>query len=262
MNMLAKLINMNLFRMRRSASTYVTIGAYAAFLVMVFTVMLGSRMISSGNAEFAEVSQNVTTGGLFQYVIGGDVLCMFVAIATTVFLHGEISNGNLKNIYGKVSRKYLLVLSKTAVILPVILAFTGIALGASVIAGLIYSPHCISFGDQGWNLTCFTLTHVVLLLAAASLAVCVNVITNSTMVTLIASFLFCQFGIAVTGTVTEWIHGFSKFTLSDYTLLGNLYAITPDSTGMECLRASIVAIAVIAVTTFISTCVLERRDVK
>lgn len=260
--MLGKLIKANLFRMRRSASTYVVIGAFVAFMVMVFSVMLGSQAISGGNAEFSEVSRNITTEGLFQYVIAGDVLCLFVAIGTIVFIHGESSNGNLKNIYGKVSRKYALVLSKTAVILPLILIFTGIGLIASMVASLVFSPHCINFGDQGWNLVRFTLTHVLLLLAGASLAVCVNVITNSTMVTLIASFLFCQFGITITATITEWIHGFSDFTFSNYTLLGNMYAITANSSGLECLRASIVAIVIIAATTFLGSYALERFDVK
>ena len=242
--MLGKLINANLFRMRRSASTYIVIGAFVAFMVMVFSVMLGSQAISSGNAEFTEVSRNITTAGLFQYVIGGDVLCMFVAIGTVVFIHGESSNGNLKNIYGKVSQKYALVLSKTATILPLILAFVGIGFFASMMASLVFPPHGISFGAQGFPIVRFTLTHILLQMAAASLTVCVNVITNSTMATLIASFLFCQCGIAITSTITEWIHGFCSFTLSNYTLLGNMYAITPDSTGMECLRALIVAIVI------------------
>lgn len=260
--MLGKLINANLFRMRRSASTYIVIGAFAAFMVMVFTVMLGSQAISSGNAEFNEVSRNITTGGLFEYVIAGDVLCLFVAIGTVVFLHGESSNGNLKNIYGKVSRKYTLVLSKTAVILPLVLSFVGIGLIASVLASLVFAPHCISFGGHGWNMMRFTLTHVLLLMAAASLVVCVNMITNSTMVTLIASFLFCQFGIGLTSAITERIHALCDFTFSDYTLLGNMYAITPNSSGLECLRASIVAIVVIVASTLVGAYVLERSDVK
>lgn len=260
--MLVRLINMNLFRMRRSASTYVIIGAFIAFQIMAFSVMLGSQMISSGNVEFAEVSQNITTGGLFQYVISGDVICMFVAIAASVFLHGEITNGNLKNIYGKVSQKSMLVVSKTVAIFPMILSFIGISLVASVIASLIFLPQGVSFGDSGYEIIRFTLTHVLLLTAAASLAVCLNVITNSTLVTLIASFLFCQFGIAITGTITEWIHGFSSFTLSDYTLLGNTYAITINSTGMECLRASIVAIVIIAASTLAGSFALAHSDVK
>lgn len=260
--MLGKLINANLFRMRRSASTYIVIGAFAAFMVMIFSVMLGSQAISSGNAEFSEVSRNITTEGLFQYVIAGDVLCLFVAIGTVVFIHGESSNGNLKNLYGKVSRKYALVLSKTAVILPLILIFVGIGLAASMMASLVFAPHSISFGGHGWSVVRFTLTHVLLLLAAASLAVCVNVITNSTMVTLIASFLFCQFGIAITSTITERIHAFCDFTLSDYTLLGNMYAITPSSSGLECLRASVVAIVIIAAATLVGAYFLERSDVK
>ena len=55
--MVSNLINANLFRLRRSVSTYVVIGAFAAFMVFVFSVMLGSQMISSGNPEFAGVAE-------------------------------------------------------------------------------------------------------------------------------------------------------------------------------------------------------------
>ena len=260
--MLARLINQNLFRMRRSASTYIVIGAFAAFMAMIFTVMLGTQMIASGKAEFNEVSQNITTGGLFQYVISGDVLCLFVAIGTAVFVHGEISNGNLKNIYGKVPQKYMLVASKIAAILPLILIFVAIGLISSVAASLIFPPHSIDFGENAWNLVRFTLTHILMLTAAASLTVCVNMLTQSTMATLIASFLFCQFGIAITSFITEQIHRFSEFTLSDYTLLGNMYAITPDSTGTDCLRAAIVSIVIIAATVFVGAHAISHSDIK
>lgn len=260
--MVSNLINANLFRLRRSVSTYVVIGAFAAFMVFVFSVMLGAQMISSGNPEFAGVAERITTDGLFQYVINGDVLCMFVAIGTVAFVHGESANGNLKNVYGKVSRKSALVISKTVSTIPMIISFVGIAVIASVIASLAYAPHCISFVNSGWPILRFVFVQILLLTAAASLAVCVSVITNSAMVTLIASFLFCEFGISVTSAVTTQLHKFGAFTFSDYTLLGNLYAITPDSSGIECLRAAAVAVAVIAVTTFIGSRVLARSDVK
>ncbi len=228
----------------------------------VFSVMLGTSLIPSGNAEFAGLAGNITTDSLFQYIINGDVLCLFVAIATVVFVHGESANGNLKNVYGKVSRKYALVISKTVSIIPMILSFVGIAAMASVIASLAYSPHCISFAGSGWSIIRFTLVQILLLTAAASLVVCVNVITSSMMVTLIAGFLFCEFGISVTSAVTVQLHKFSAFTFSNYTLLGNLYAITLASSGIECLRAAAVALAIIAVTTFIGFRVLARSDVK
>lgn len=260
--MVSNLINANLFRLRRSLSTYVVIGAFAAFMVFVFSVMLGAQMVSSGNAEFAGVAGEITTDRLFEYIITGDVLCMFTAIGTVVFVHGESANGNLKNVYGKVSRKYALVVSKTVSIIPMILSFVGIAGIASVIASLAYAPHRISFVNSGWTILRFTLIQILLLTAAASLAVCVCVITNSAMVTIIISFLFCEFGISVTSAVTAQIHKFSAFTLSDYTLLGNLYAITPDSSGMECLRATAVALVIIVLTTLIGSRVLARSDVK
>ena len=260
--MLARLINLNLFRLRRSASTYIIIGAFAAFMVMIFTVMLGSQMIESGKAEFSDVSSNITAGGLFQYVIAGDVLCLFVSIGAAVFIHGEVSNGNLKNIYGKVPQKYMLIVSKIAAIFQMILAFVLIGLIASVVASLVFPPHSISFGDHVGALVRFALVHMLLLTAAASLTICFNMITRSTMATLIASFLFCQFGIAITSFLTTQIHKFSEFTLSDYTLLGNMYAITPESTGTECLRAVIVAVVVIAATTMIGAKAISRTDVK
>ena len=259
--MVSNLINANLFRLRRSLSTYVVIGAFAAFMVFVFSVMLGSQMVSSGNAEFAGVAGGITTDRLFEYIITGDVLCMFTAIGTVVFVHGESANGNLKNVYGKVSRKYALVVSKTVSIIPMILSFVGIAGIASVIASLAYA-HRIGFANSGWTILRFTLVQILLLTAAASLVVCVSVITNSAMVTIIISFLFCEFGISVTSAVTAQIHKFSAFTLSDYTLLGNLYAITPDSSGMECLRATAVALVIIVLTTLIGSRVLARSDVK
>ncbi len=260
--MLTKLINLNLFRLRRSASTYIVIGAFAAFMAMIFTVMLGTQMIESGNAEFAEVSQNITTGGLFRYVISGDVLCMFVAIGTAVFIHGEISNGNLKNIYGKVPQKSLLVASKIAAVLPMILAFIVIGLIASVLASLVCAPHSIDFGGSFRSFICFTLLHVLMLTAAASMAVCVSTLTQSTMVTLIAGFLYCQFGISITSFLTNQIHRFSEFTLSDYTLLGNLYSITPDSSGTDCLRAAIVSVVIIAASVWIGARAISHSDVK
>ena len=259
--MVSNLINANLFRLRRSLSTYVVIGAFAAFMVFVFSVMLGSQMVSSGNAEFAGVAGGITTDRLFEYIITGDVLCMFTAIGTVVFVHGESANGNLKNVYGKVSRKYALVVSKTVSIIPMILSFVGIAGIASVIASLAYA-HRIGFANSGWTILRFTLVQILLLTAAASLVVCVSVITNSAMVTIIISFLFCEFGISVTSAVTAQLHKFSAFTFSDYTLLGNLYAITPDSSGMECLRATAVALVIIVLTTLIGSRVLARSDVK
>jgi hypothetical protein len=143
-----------------------------------------------------------------------------------------------------------------------ILSFVGIAGIASVIASLAYAPHRISFVNSGWTILRFTLVQILLLTAVASLAVCVCVITNSAMVTIIISFLFCEFGISVTSAVTAQLHKFSTFTFSDYTLLGNLYAITPDSSGMECLRATAVALVIIVVTTLIGSRVLARSDVK
>jgi len=231
-------------------------------MVFVFSVMLGSQMVSSGNAEFAGVAGGITTDRLFEYIITGDVLCMFTAIGTVVFVHGENANGNLKNVYGKVPRKYALVVSKTVSIIPMILSFVGIAGIASVIASLAYAPHRISFVNSGWTILRFTLVQILLLTAVTSLAVCVCVITNSAMVTIIISFLFCEFGISVTSAVTAQLHKFSAFTLSDYTLLGNLYAITPDSSGMECLRATAVALVIIVLTTLIGSRVLARSDVK
>ncbi len=254
------LIKMNLYRLRKSPSSYIILVAFVLFLMMGFALMFAEA--TGGDSEYSGIAN--TTSSYFQYFVTGDILAVFVTIISAIFVHSEIANGGMKNIYGKETHKHKFVVSKVAVMLLYVFFILAIAFAVCLAFNYIHDGE-ISLEVDAIELIRYVLVQSLLLTAFSSTIMCLGTVTRNNMVTLILGIVYCTWGYAFESFIDsklQEIDTLSDFVLSNYLVMGNLQSIYINSSFDEYLRAIIVAICITTVTTVISSLWLSKSDVK
>lgn len=158
-----KLIKMDMYRMRKMKSFWV-IWVVMVLMLFVSTFLIkeelprGSAAATPGgqSTEAAEDGtiepENINLGmeitlpddltepaafDIFYANIQGKSIALFMIIFTVLFATADVNNGYIKNIGGQVSHRYMLVLSKAAVIYLYILATLAIAAVTQLLSNMI-----------------------------------------------------------------------------------------------------------------------------
>ncbi len=254
------LFKMDFYRIRKSLSTYIVLISLILFFCLDFVMMFGAE--TSHDAEFSAVTNNFSS--YFQYLISGDVIAFFIAIISAIFVYNEISSGSIKNIYGKETHKYKLILSKVLVITIFIFVMYMIAVVASMVANLFHDGTLI-LGTDLSKLLKFALVQFILGIGFCSIVVCMGSILRNNILTIIISLVYCSYGYMIERFIDGQIqknNAFKEFTLSNYIIMGNLQSINLESSVGDCIRAVIVAFIITVISIFLGGIFLNKSDVK
>lgn len=254
-----KLTKMNLYRLWRMPSTYIIAGAILLFCCFAFTIMFSNGQATS---EFANIEYNLSS--YYEYFVSGDITALFITIISAIFVSSEITSGSIKNIYGKETHKYKLVLSKVMAMFTFSILILAELFIASIMFNLIHDKK-LSLGTEIVDLLKYSSLHLILLTAFSSIIICIGTISRNNVITLVIGIIYCTWGYSIEtfiDTKLQKIDFLSDITLSLYTIMGNLKTITLSSHSDDYLRAIITSIVIILLTSLASHYYLKNSDVK
>lgn len=254
-----KLTKMNLYRLWRMPSTYIIAGAILLFCFFAFTIMFGNGQAAS---EFTNIEYNLSS--YYEYFVSGDITALFITIISAIFVNSEITSGSIKNIYGKETHKYKLVLSKVMTMFTFAALILVELFIASIVFNLVHDKE-LSLGAEVIELIKYSFLHLVLLTAFSSIIICIGTISRNNVITLVIGIIYCTWGYSIEtfiDTKLQKIDFLSDITLSLYTIMGNLKTITLSSHSDDYLRAILISIAVILLTNLAGHNYLKNSDIK
>jgi ABC-type transport system involved in multi-copper enzyme maturation permease subunit len=249
------LLKINLFRLRKSLSSYVVFVSYMLFMLYVtllkFTIEADTKPIAGSFDKWIET------------YMSGDIIALFVIIIAAIFVSSEINNGAFKNIYGKETHKYKFMLTKLITLMIYIMIVMVATVALSMIVNVSVDNKLIVESSIG-KILGYGFAYFMLYVAIASMAICLATITESNSVTLIVGFLYAMFGHSVLGVIETQllkIEAIQEFRLSNYTIMGNMYNLNLTSAGTDYIRAIIVSVIVTAAMTVIGSIILGNKDI-
>ncbi len=286
-------IKMEFYKMFKSKSTWVIILIilFAAF----FTVLSNKILITEfkNNPQFYQQFQEQMDGKenynvgfsakiqgnmndyingmkmnvpyLLSSILNGSMLTGLIAIFCLIFFNSEIRTGYIKNIIGQFHNRGNLILSKVSVIIAYcVLSFI------SVFAGILISSR-ILLGYVEWGNSTFLikllLTHLLLNIAVCTLLLLITYFLRNTVGTLIIG-LAIVLGVSniIFSLLSKLIKYFNivkseSFSLTNYTLTGNISSLTSMCKSSDFVRSVIVACIFIIVCTISSIVVVNKKDV-
>lgn len=192
-----RLLNAETYKLRKSKSFITCTIATAAFVFLMYGMLLLADNIRSGNAENGTAGVIVTTNqtqtdgspvsiwddiqvmDLLQEVFSGDVIACILSIFASIFVISEFGSGMLKNIAGKGCSRSSIYLSKllTTMLASVLIAASGIV--STLLAGRLFIGAHAFDGDFWKNLPIYTGLQLLMVAALTSLFVLIGEVSRN-----------------------------------------------------------------------------------
>lgn len=192
-----RLLNAETYKLRKSKSFITCAIVTAAFVFLMYGMLLLADGIRSGNVENGTAGVVVTTNqaqtdgspssiwddiqvmDLMQQIFSGDVIACILSIFASIFVISEFGSGMLKNIVGKGCSRSSIYLSKllVAMLASILIAIAGIA--SVLLAGRLFIGAHAFDGDFWKNLPIYTALQMLMIAALTSLFVLIGEISRN-----------------------------------------------------------------------------------
>ena len=249
-------LSMDLYRLRKTKSSYITYFIFIAFLAL--SMFMIKTSVDSGyyqiDGKISNVIEIMTTGNSILFL-----LVIFVAM----FINAEFSSGYIKNIMGDIPKKRNYVLSKFVTIM----LYTALYLLTAVIIAVVGAKVLLDYNDWGnigktllylgivylLNVSfCCIMIFITILLRNSAASTSVGVIY-----TLMIGSLLYQLINYLVAKISE----VDNFDVRKYFVYGNLCILNSSSNTEDFIRAVVVAFLFGVVTILGSIQLTKRRDV-
>lgn len=262
------IIKMDLFKLKRSKSFYITILVCVALTALaLWSINFLSNMSKTETSSNGAVtlSSNNTIDSIDGYINGifnGYYTNLFVVIFIIIFCNAERKNGYIKNIASIVSDKYKLVLSKIVVLIIYVLAIYAALIATILIA--CYGFMGITQVDSLSNIVKFLGTGMLMNISLGMVVIMFYTLVEKSMVVMPSSIVYILMGDAVFELLklfTTEVLSLGSFNAYEYTNLGNMSYVTIDSCSDIYIRSIVVALIYIVISYVVSALAVKRKDI-
>lgn len=219
--------------------------------------------------EFAEMFLISDFEQLFTKVYNSNTFILILVIMAVLFASRPYKTGFIKTIIGTVTPKYRLIIPEY------ICMFTYSVILSFVSGQAIFAFGCLMFNDfislltieSLFTILAFVLVQSVMLGCFSCIIVGITNLVKSTAMPLVMSLLYVTtLGGVVYQIISDLLAEFhvvsTSFSLIDYTLLGNIYSMTIDSMPEDIIKVAILCILFTTLSTFVTSAVLEKQDIR
>lgn len=266
-------IRADFYRLFKSKSFYLIMGI--AFIFTIFMMAIyGIYSFALNNIDITELGEDTAAmirgmlpTNFTQYMemfYFGNYSIMFIIILMVIFCSAEYSKGYIKNTATLISPRYLTVFSKL-IITVFVTAIVYLLIGIVVVGGCSIMSIEIS-SDNVAGIIKMLLVSFLMNVSLASFILMLFYLFRKSMPALISGILYISMGTMILAFLNLAIRAAFKaddFDITKYINLGNLVnhvsATASDSTY---IRATIVALIVMAGSTAISCVSMQKKDIR
>jgi hypothetical protein len=271
---------MDLFRLFKSKSFYITLIIYAIILWFVLDVMSFSgnthvlrdswdayhnfrlQLINPELWKSENKIENVVN--VASSVLSGLLVIFFTGIYTILFVSSEESSRFIKNVVSGVKKRRFIILSKI-MIMSIFIAMEFIILiiiiELSSFTGARHIGHTITFEQLRY----IGLTFLLYIAFSTSIILLAYTVKNAAISMMINIFICFQLGTAIMLLLLKFFGKILKTNLiqkvANYSVMTNINLLSTNAPAEICFRGMIVAIAAILIYSRLSIIVIERRDI-
>ena len=206
---------------------------------------------------------------LFSSIFNSDLIILVVAIMAVLYASQPYRSGFIKTISHHLKPRYKLIIPEYICIFTysaVVTFITGIFV--FVLGGLMFENLFSTITVQLiFKLIGYVACHALMLGVCACLVTGITNVLQNTALTLVTSLLYAAgFGTIIYQLITLLLQKIelcgSEFVLSDYTVIGNIYGVSMSGFGENVIRLIIVSVVVLTLSGFLSSVMLEKKDIK
>lgn len=260
------ILKMDLRRMIRAKSTWIVLSCFVLIFLMTISTLSskGTSALNSSGDYSVNLSSKLTYSSVFQFLVQGNMIALFILIFIGVFLNSERNNGYIKNIWGLVSRKSNIIFSKLIICAIYEIMLFVVLIGITFLGGK-FLLHCSVMGNVK-ELFAFMLTQLLLNFSYSALEICLFTVINNSLVSMIVGISYvaivAQLLFGEINMLIKHVYSSSSIKFDNYFVFGNLFNISMSSVQADYIRAIIVAVAWLAVALTISIFAIRRTEVK
>lgn len=266
-------IKMDLFRFRKSKSTFIFLAIMGCFMVLssfLFSITAEQGIVDETVNQYG-IREGVSQEGIDFYfameskaelltdtTTGSNLIFMFPAIFMVLFSGAYQRNHYIRNISGYLPKKYELLVSSFVISVIFSLAFVVIAYACAIFGFHIFSPfyNSLPWGD-GLEILKFVVLYFCLMIAICTVTTFFTTLFQNQQVSLIFAVLYGS------GILTNMIGHISSSVfalpdLRDYEPSGLLYQITLENN--DYLFHLAIALGVTALAFLLSSSLMKQRD--
>lgn len=266
------IVRMDVYRVFRNKMTYILLGATVLLNIIVmgsFAMLeLSLRYIDFEALGAETVALLETTlpndfGGYIEYFFCGNLLIVFLTVFALIFCSSEYQTGYIKNTAVNILPRHLTFFSK----LIVVAVYTVITY---LITGLIVMIGCYLLGftkiDNPGKIIRMILLQILCNYSLTTFFMMIFYITRKNVIAMVAGLIYGTMGnlaYALIALLVSVAFPNSDFDLTKYTNLGNIiFHMNTSATVNDCIRAAIVAVIFIGISTFFSCVSINKKDIK
>lgn len=259
------IIKMDLYRMKKYKSTWI--------LLLVMVAISALSLLVAGLLKANGVSSNLAKDGtmipdtffaIYMRSLQSGNMMILIIISSIFMVNGKFKFGYIKNIAGKVSKRYRLIVSNlitTAIFTLLLMVVTGL----TCIIGSLLFLHLDVGSSSGFIR--FMLVQFLLYMSFSSVIICVVSVSRSTAFSM--AFLITY--VTVIGPMLVLfgdliLHNLLKvsdnFSLGNYTVMQNIAKLGMKYDQTMYIRAIIIGIIVFGFTSAISAFAVTKKEIK
>lgn len=272
-----KTIKMDLYRMFRSKSFYVTLLVTYILVIasiVTFKMVLNNDELKSFYDQSMETSESVNVGisagmiyvnnseptlvDLFSATIGGATLAVMAVIYAIIFICSEHNNGYIKNVISRKGYRNQFTISKAiCMAIYLLISLLGTALFISISSALLLDNY--SLGKIG-EFTSYFATQYLIHFAVVMLIVFLCNLTRNMAISMAIGICLCTGMVALLTGLLDRLKLNIVFT--DYLLTTNMKLLPTSFDTTVYGRAIFVSLAVIVVFGISSIILMRKQDVR
>lgn len=267
-----RVIRMDTYRVLRNKMTYIILGAtvlFTLFMMASFGMLdlsmryMDAETLGAETVALLEATVPKNIDGYMQMFFFGNFAIVFLIVFAVLFASGEYQSGYVKNTAVNILPRYLTYFSK--LIIAVIFSLIIYLLIAIIVLG-----GCRLIGVKEivnkWGILKMILVQFLSNISLTSFFMMIFYVTRKTPISMISGLVYGTVGNLIYSLINLLISvAFpnSDFDLSKYTNLGNIvFHVNAEASTGTYVRAIIVAIIFIAISSFFSCYAINKKDIK
>ncbi|MBR3645724.1 MAG: ABC transporter permease [Lachnospiraceae bacterium] len=255
------MVKMDLYKLYKSKCTWVILGAFVAFISMVFyTTNIAQGEQAESVNELRELITDYSICSEFEFIITGDIIALFGCVFALMYMHIDKKDGYIKNIWGCIAKKSDYLMSKMVIMAIYNLILFVVAFTLSGAVSVIHE-HKVEWGFSR-NILIFTALQFMLSFALECIAILIQAVIGNMVasVAIVCGYLFlgAHMIYTVIDHLVEMVFKVEEFATEKYTLYGNLALVTTEADVRLYTRALIVG-CVFLLATYAASVFRYRR---
>lgn len=249
------MLSMDLYRFRKTKSTYIIYIIFVALMAMVSFILNSSASVDS-KVVLSDYNS------LIVYLLTGNTSILLLVIFAAMFVNAEFNSGYIKNIMGDVPKKSNYVASKCMILMIYTAIFIVTGLVSAVICGKMLG--ITEWGNVGTTIAYLGLMYLLNVSFCFLILFATILVRNSaasTSIGVIYTLLAGNLLYTIINYLVNKIPGVDAFNILKYTVYGNMNYLNTASKASDFVRAAVVAVIFGAIGVFGSIQIMKRRDV-